>query len=346
LIAGGSVLGAMIPSLDIVIVNWNTGPQLAACLRSIGAASREGFHLARVIVVDNGSNDRSAEGLGVEGVPLEVVFNGENRGFAAACNQGAARSMADYLLFLNPDTELFGDSLAVPIAFLERPDAASIGICGVRLVDASGRPVVSCARFPTLSILASEALGLPRLWPGRFPPHLIPPDECRSTREVDQVIGAFFLVRRRLFETLGGFDERFFVYFEEVDLSLRARRLGFRSVCLAEARACHHGGLSSRQVRARRLFYSLRSRLQYGFKHYRPLAAWSLVFVTLGIEPFTRIAAAILGGAWRQAADTAGGYAMLAAEGWRMVAGRPFRVGGRGGSGAPARVGGRNERNE
>jgi hypothetical protein len=209
----------------------------------------------------------------------------------------------------------------------------------VRLVDASGQPVVSCARFPTLGVLASEALGLPRLWPARFPPHLVPPDECRSTCEVDQVIGAFFLVRRRVFETLGGFDERFFVYFEEVDFSLRARRLGVRSVCLAEASACHHGGLSSSQVRARRLFYSLRSRLQFGFKHYRRPAAWALVVLTMGIEPFTRIGAAVLGGEWRLAADTVAGYAMLMANGWRVAAGRSAHGGRQRGPDGRARTG-------
>lgn len=333
----------MLPSLDIVIVNWNTGAQLAACLRSIAAARREGFRLGRVIVVDNGSDDGSAADLGTEGLPLDVVRNRQNRGFAAACNQGARRSDADYLLFLNPDTELFADSLAVPVAFLERPDARSVGICGVRLVDRSGRPVVSCARFPTLSVLTSEALGLPRLWPARFPPHLLPPEACSTTREVDQVIGAFFLVRRGLFEALGGFDERFFVYFEEVDFSLRARQLGFRSVCVAEAGACHHGGVSSGQVRARRLFYSLRSRLRYGFKHYRRPAAWALLLVTVGVEPFTRVGAAVLRGSWREAADTLTGYAMLAAEGWRMMARRSSHARRATESGAPGHTAGRDE---
>lgn len=336
----------MIPSLDIVIVNWNTGVALSACLRSIASARRDGFRLGRVVVVDNGSEDGSACGLHIEGLPLAVVANRANRGFAAACNQGAQRSEADYLLFLNPDTELFADSLAVPIEYLERPEAAAVGICGVRLVDGAGRPAVSCARFPTLKVLASEALGLSRVWPSRFPPHLGSPDECQSTREVDQIIGAFFLVRRRLFETLGGFDERFFVYFEEVDFSLRARQLGFRSVCLAEVGACHHGGLSSGHVRARRLFYSLRSRLQYGFKHYRRPAAWGLVAVTLGLEPFSRIGAAALRGSWRQAADIATGYALLAAEGWRMMTRRSAHGGSPTQAGGHRRATERDERHE
>jgi len=96
---------------------------------------------------------------------------------------------------------------------------------------------------------------------------------AREPVVVDQVIGAFFLVRRALFETLGGFDERFFMYFEEVDFSKRAQMRGAASVYLGAARAFHSGGYSSRQVKASRLFYSLRSRFLYGFKHFRPAEA-------------------------------------------------------------------------
>lgn len=87
---------------------------------------------------------------------------------------------------------------------------------------------------------------------------------------------------------MGGFDERFFVYFEEVDLSLRVRQLGWDSIYLAEAQAFHAGGGTSSQVKAHRLFYSLRSRLLYGFKHFPRWQAWILVLMTLGIEPVTR----------------------------------------------------------
>ncbi len=115
-------------SLDIVIVNWNTGGQLRACLASIAAAAQDGFVLNRVVVVDNGSKDGSAEGLQDFSVPLMVLRNRENRGFAAACNQGAQGSAADYLLFLNPDVRLYPDSLARPIRFMEEPVNARIGI--------------------------------------------------------------------------------------------------------------------------------------------------------------------------------------------------------------------------
>jgi len=105
-----------------------------------------------------------------------------------------------------------------------------------------------------------------------------------TSRNVDQVIGAFFMIRRALFDSLSGFDERFFVYYEEVDLSLRARQAGFRSAYFDGARALHHGGVSSDQVRAARLFYSLRGRLLYADKHFTRLGALLVWAVTFYVE--------------------------------------------------------------
>lgn len=311
-----------LPTLDIVIVNWNTGEQLQACLRSIAEADQTGLQLCRVVVVDNASNDDSATSLDSCGLPLTLILNNTNRGFAAACNQGSGAGTSDYVLFLNPDTELFASSLTIPLRQMESPGFENVGICGIRLVDANGAPAISCARFPTLGIVASQVLGLSRLWSSRFPPHFLAPAECAATREVDQIIGAFFLVRRQVVRDLGGFDERFFLYYEEVDFSLRARLRGFRSMLLAEAEARHHGGGSSGQVRARRLFYSLRSRLLYGFKNYRRPSAWALVVLTVLIEPWTRIAWGLVRVSPAELRETVRAYGMLAASGFRRRLGQ------------------------
>ena len=309
----------MEPSVDIVIVNWNTGPALKECLESIVAASRR-IRLTRVVVVDNASTDDSLRLAEQAGVLTDVVRNAANRGFAAACNQGALHSRADYLLFLNPDTRLYPETLSKAVAFMQDPGLQDVGICGVRLVDDEGRPSTAAARFPTLRVLFGEATALSRALPSLFPPHLLSARECESTREVDQVIGAFFLTRRRLFEALSGFDERFFVYFEEVDLSLRARHMGYRSMYFGEACAYHRGGLSSDQVRATRLFYSLRSRLLYAFKHFTGAAAWLTVLMTFGIEwPARSVLALRRGGS--ELAEVGHAYRRLSAfvrsAGWR-----------------------------
>ncbi len=301
----------MTPSLDIVIVNWNTGDQLRDCLASIVAAARHSFALSRVVVVDNGSRDGSAKGLGDFPLPLTLICNRKNRGFAAACNQGARESDADYLLFLNPDVRLYPNSLTRPLRFMEEPANARIGICGIQLVDESGRVDRSCARFPTLGMFVGKMLGLTRWLPGVFPNHAMTEWDHEESRCVDQVIGAFFLIRRSLFERLSGFDERFFVYFEEVDLSYRAARAGWSSYYLTEARAVHRGGGSSEQVKAMRLCYSLQSRIRYGFKHFGRPSAVGLALGTLLLEPLSRLGLAAARRSPCSAKETLQGYAML-----------------------------------
>ena len=197
--------------VDVVTVNWNFGRQLAECLASLAATDRTRVTLGRVVVVDNASTDGSAEGLDHGDLPLEILTNPTNRGFAAACNQGARAGQSPYILFLNPDTRVQFDSLAAPLAWLESPNAADIGICGIQLVDADGRVARSCARFPTAGQLVAAAVGLDRLVPGAFPGFIMRDWDHQQSRRVDHVIGAFYLVRRSVFERLGGFDERYFV---------------------------------------------------------------------------------------------------------------------------------------
>jgi N-acetylglucosaminyl-diphospho-decaprenol L-rhamnosyltransferase len=296
-------------SVDVIIVNWNSGHCLRQCLESIVMCKKNEWELRRVVVVDNASNDHSADALETLDLPLLLINNLFNRGFAAACNQGARESKGDYLLFLNPDTILFENTLGESIAFLTDPGHAMVGICGVRLVNEAGSPMTSCARFPTLKILFGKMTGLSHLLPGLFPPHLMGPEECIRSREVEQVIGAYFLVRRELFEGLNGFDERFFVYFEEVDFSFRARKKGYSSYFLADTSLYHRGGGSSEQVRSKRLYYSLRSRILYGYKHFSHLEAMTLLVLTLTLELATRLVWGILTFSSSRLKETLGGYA-------------------------------------
>lgn len=298
-------------TLDIILVNWNAGDQLRRCLASAVETQQPNFTLQRVVVVDNGSSDDSLANLEQLDLPLTIIRNGENRGFAAACNQGAAGSQADYLLFLNCDTLLFADSLSGVIEFMEQPTSAQIGICGIRLVDEAGRPNIVAARFPTLRVMLGKITGLARLLPALFPSHLLSAADMQASGPVDQVIGAFFLIRRPLFVACGGFDERFFVYFEEVDLAWRAKQAGFISYYLAEVSAFHAGGGLTGQVKARRLFYSLRSRIQYAQKHYDVWAWLVLVFCTLILEPVLRLLRALLRLSFSQIRETIVGYWLL-----------------------------------
>jgi len=278
-------------TLSIIIVNWNSKDQLRACLGSIPCAAErvgEWGELRQIVVVDNGSSDGSDQGLDAGPFALKVLRNTDNRGFAAACNQGAqAAAESDLLLFLNPDTLLYADSLMQPLRGLANPGNQDVGIVGIQLVDDQGQIARSCARFPTAFQFLAQALAFDRLLPKTG--HAMKEWDHRASRYVDQVIGAFFLIRGPLFRQLQGFDERFFVYFEEVDLAYRARQRGWTSLYLSDAKAFHKGGGTSDQVRGRRLFYSLRSRLSYFSKHAGPASNALILLVTWCIEPMARL---------------------------------------------------------
>jgi len=285
--------------LDIVTVNWNSGLQINRCVRSVIAfSSKNGL---QITVVDNGSIDGSIDAIKPD-PRLSIIRTGENLGFGKACNLGSKLGGNDFLLFLNPDAALFPDTLEKSLAFMQDPANAQVGICGVQLQDESGHVARSCSRFPSAWRFFAHSMGVVHFFPrlGHFMaawPH-------DQTREVDHVIGAFFLVRRTLFEQLGGFDERFFVYLEDVDFSYRAHQAGWKSVYLADVQAFHAGGGTSNQVKARRLFYSLRSRLLYAFKHFSLLGAWVILLSTLLLEPLTRSAYALLRGSWPALKET------------------------------------------
>lgn len=305
----------MILQLDVIIVNWNAGEQLYECVDSV---LQHGQSLVRrIIVVDNGSTDGSEKAI--KDMPgVELILAGENLGFAKACNVGAKKALSDYLLFLNPDTLLYKDTLPLVLEFMDRPEKSGVGICGIRLVDESGVTATSAARFPTLSVMAGTILGLARLLPGLFPQHLMRPDELDKSKVVDQVIGAFFLIRKCVFDDCQGFDERFFVYFEEVDLSLRAKIKGYSSYFLSTATAYHKGGGCSEQVKASRLFYSLRSRVLFAQKHYDVVSYFFLIILT-AVELPLRLIRSVGRRSWTDAKNTLSAFRQLIVDFVRRV---------------------------
>ncbi|RVU21737.1 glycosyltransferase family 2 protein [Methylobacterium oryzihabitans] len=278
------------PRLDVVIVNWNSGDLLRACLASLDA-SRDAEAL-RVVVVDNASTDDSLADLPASRHDLVVLRNRDNLGFGRACNLGAATGRAPAILFLNPDTRVEPDSLWTALAALDGD--MRVGVVGAQLRDADGSIQRSCAREPTAASLLWQALSLDRILPWVFPPHFMREWDHARSRSVDQVMGAFLMIERRLFDTLGGFDEDFFVYYEDVDLCTRVRTLGFRVRHVAEAPVWHRGQGTTEAVRERRLFYYLRGQIQYALKHHGlPAAAALAGAVLLGQIPL-RLARAAL----------------------------------------------------
>lgn len=303
-------------TLAIAIVNWNAGPSLKACLASIVAADWSPVTLTSIVVVDNASTDGSADGLADSlPLPVEVVANDQNLGFAAACNQAARRARADYILFLNPDTLLAERSITPAIALLEDASHASTGIVGIQLIDDAGAVSRTCARFPTPWTTICKTLGLDRVLPRLCPGYVMIDWDHAASREVDHVIGACYLVRASVFRAVGGFDESFFLYLEDVDFSLRARQAGWRSFYLADVRAYHKGCGTSAQVKSARLYYSLQSRLQYARKHFSRPAAMCVAFCTVFLEPAIRLLACFVGGSPTGFRETVAAYRRL----WRRM---------------------------
>lgn len=296
----------MKPSLDVVLVNWNSGHALGRCVASIAASRRECFTLGRVIVIDNASTDASAD-LDWRAVDVDIHRNDRNLGFSAACNQGAAAGSADYILFLNPDTLLGEGALDVLIGAME--EDPRLGIAGPRLEHEDGTLALSCVRFPTAAAMVARSIGLDRIAPAVFKPHFLAADEHATARAVDQVMGAAFLVRRSVWDALGGFDERFFVYYEELDFSLRAARAGWLTRYVAVARVTHAGGWTA-GAHSARLALSMESRIAYARKHFG--VAWILVaLATFIAEPVARLVAAVVTLSPEKAAETVRSYRVL-----------------------------------
>jgi GT2 family glycosyltransferase len=313
----------MSAEIDIIMINRNSGRLLLNSLRSIEGVDREGFHLSEIVVVDDCSYDDSLDGIDMIGLPIRLIRNDKRLGYGASCNRAAQCCRGDYILFLNTDTLLASDSLAVSLAYIEQPANRQVGIVGIMLLDDLGKVSRSCTRFPTAATYFVLMFGLNKIFPSVFPDHQMKEWDHLSTRQVDHVIGAFMLMRRSLFDELGGYDERFFVYMEDLDISLRASQRGQKSVYLSSAAACHSRGGTSEKAKVESMFFSLRSRIQYAFKHFGTLSALAVAVGTVLIEPFARLLLSVARRSSEEAGNTIKAYLRL----WRWVLlGKPRTV--------------------
>lgn len=307
--SGGSV------ALDIVIVDYNAGPLLERCLQSIGRHLPKHTSIGRLVVVDNASVPPTVVPAIDASFPITLLRNEYNQGFARACNQGAALCSSAYLLLLNPDTELLDGSLDVPVAFLENARNARYGIVSIQLLNEDGKVSPTCSETPRLRHFVAKAFGLDRLFPSVMPAGILSSWEHGNDREVEGLIGAFFVVRRSLWDQLNGFDERFFVYFEEAEFGYRARRAGVYSYFVSSAQARHRGAGTTDAIRAERLYFSLQSRMRYASKHFGPVARLLTLVLTVLVEPASRLVGGILRRDKAGVAQTARGISLL----WRWL---------------------------
>jgi GT2 family glycosyltransferase len=263
--------------LSVVIVNWRTRELLAVCLQSLqeALAERLATGAAEVIVVDNASGDASAEMVRERFPEFCLIANRENRGYAAGNNQGIGAARGRSVLLLNPDTE-------VPRGAIERLEAclaehARAGAAAPLLVYPDGRPQASLRGFPTPLALLGAVTGLARLAPAGSPLAGYQPRDLPSAPAVvEQPMASCLLLRGEALREVGGFDEAFPIFFNDVDLCWRLRQAGWETRFIPDARVVHHGGASTRQVRLAMLWESHRSLHRYYQKHYRGRLIWPL----------------------------------------------------------------------
>lgn len=256
--------------LDIVIVAWNNAPTIRRCLASLEPHRSPAIH---VVVVDNASKDATRdEARCFEATGVSVIANASNRGFAAACNQGAQMGTAPAILFLNPDCEIQGDALTALQRCLEANK--QIAAVGARLVDADGafQDGFAVRRFPRLMDFFAEALLLNQ-WMPRNPwnrRYRCLGFSSERSQTVEQPAGACLLVRRTSFEAVHGFDEGFYpAWFEDVDLCRRVHDQGGEIYYCAAATVRHVGGASVQVLpvgQSAELFFL--NMIRYSKKHF------------------------------------------------------------------------------
>jgi N-acetylglucosaminyl-diphospho-decaprenol L-rhamnosyltransferase len=256
-------MAAARPELSVVVVNYNAGDYLARSVASVFALAN-GLGV-EVLVIDNASRDGSARAALAAEPRMRLIENVENRGLSAAWNQGAGETSAPWILFLNPDAELSAGELS---AFLkvanERPDVA---VVGPLIRNPDGSIYESGRVFPTVAQAVGHAFLGPFVQDNRFSRAYRQSDwDRRSEREVDWVSGAAMLVRRSAFEEVGRFDEGFWLYGEELDLSTRLRDAGWSVLFSPELEVVHEGAVSTGRSRRMAILHSM-SIYRYYAKH-------------------------------------------------------------------------------
>jgi GT2 family glycosyltransferase len=251
--------------VSVIIVSWNTRDILRSCLASV--YQNMGSLALEVIVVDNASNDGSAEMVKSEFPNTVLIKNASNAGFGAANNQAIALAHGRYVLLLNSDTVVLDDAIAKAVAFADlNPDAA---VTGLRVLNPDRSLQPTCFMFPSVLNLLLSSTGLYKLFPaGRFfGRESMSWWDRASVCKVDVVTGCFMLIRREALDQIGVFDERFFIYGEETDLCYRFKKAGWKNLFFPDAQIIHYGGQSTTQKAPRMLVELRLSILKFFRKH-------------------------------------------------------------------------------
>lgn len=252
--------------LSLIIVSYNTKSMLRICLDSI---FRYPLTLGRfeIIIVDNASPDKSGEMVRKRYPQITLIQNHRNQGFAYASNQGIRHGKGEYFLLLNPDTRLLPDALNTMMQFMmENPD---IGASGGLMMNENGTMQPSCLVYPDyFNVFFSRSSVFTRIpFVGKRARDLRSLPE--GITDVDAIAGGYFYLKREALNQIGLFDERFFLYVEDIDICKRLKDVGWRVVFNPESKIIHHWGASSSKMKRKTFWWHHISMFKYFKKHYR-----------------------------------------------------------------------------
>lgn len=251
--------------VSIIILSYNTRDLLRVCLDSVFSQTKQ--LKKEVIVVDNHSTDKTVEMVKKEFPEVTIVENKENTGFAKGCNIGVKHAKGEDILFLNSDTQLTEDGLQGMLSKLDSDE--KIGVIGGKLINQTHRTSASFGTFFSVPSIFLMIFGLDKFFIKHNP---------SIAKEVDWVSGGFMLLKKELFEKVNGFDERFFMYVEDVDLCFRIKKLGLKVLYVPEFEALHKGqGSSSRSFAVLYIF----SGMLLFFKKHKSMAEYNMVKIIL-----------------------------------------------------------------
>jgi GT2 family glycosyltransferase len=254
-----------LPLISVIIVTWNGKRYALECLASLRSCRLADS--LEIIVVDNASSDGTPEAIRTQFPEVILIENSGNLGFAKANNLGMARSRGQYVCLVNSDVVVYPGCLEQMLEVMEQhPD---IGVLGPRMICADGSIGGSVMRRPTVWNSLCAALALHAIWPHSSVCSGYGVDcvSLAGLEDVEVLGGWFLLVPRAALEQVGGLDERFFMYAEDIDWSYRFAKAGWRVVYCAEAESLHYGGASSAEAPVRCYVAMRQANLQYFLKH-------------------------------------------------------------------------------
>ncbi|MBI3237444.1 MAG: glycosyltransferase family 2 protein, partial [Flavobacteriia bacterium] len=255
------------PKIAVIIVNYNVTFFLEQCLNSVARAMEQ--EPAEVWVVDNNSVDGSVEMVAEKFPWVKLIANKDNKGFSKANNQAMLLSQCKYQLLLNPDTVVEEDTLKKVVDYMD--EHPNVGGLGVRMVDGKGKFLPESKRgLPTPAVAFYKIFGISRIFPrskrfGRY--HLGNLSEF-ETNEIEILSGAFMLMRKEALDKVGLLDEDFFMYGEDIDLSYRIIKGGYKNVYFPETRIIHYKGESTKKSSVNYVFVFYRAMVIFARKHF------------------------------------------------------------------------------